>query len=281
MPEPPRPSAEQGLELALRRLGEQLDYPATPDLVAGVRQRLAAQPGATPRWRWRLSAPRRRAVAAGILAVLLLAAVVLIASPATRTAVADRLGLRGIAIITGAPTANPTATAATPSPPPTGAAALRLGTRTTLAEAQARVPFRILVPEAPGLGEPDEVYLDTRAAEPLLSLVWTPRAGLPEARTTGVGLLLTEFRGSVDEPLLKKSSGPDTRVTPVDVSGAPGYWLEGGSHTLMYRGPDGEVRTAEARLAGNTLIWERDGLTLRLESALTRDAALAIAEATR
>jgi len=47
--------------------------------------------------------------------------------------------------------------------------------------------------------------------------------------------------------------------------------------------PRSERRRADspARLAGNTLLWEQDGLTLRIESGLQRDAAMRIAEQVR
>jgi hypothetical protein len=35
------------------------------------------------------------------------------------------------------------------------------------------------------------------------------------------------------------------------------------------------------RLAGNTVLWERNGLTLRIEDALSRDQTLRIAESMR
>ena len=39
--------------------------------------------------------------------------------------------------------------------------------------------------------------------------------------------------------------------------------------------------TKNARLAGNTLLWERDGITYRLEAALARDDAIAVAVSLR
>ena len=48
-------------------------------------------------------------------------------------------------------------------------------------------------------------------------------------------------------------------------------------HEFFYLDADGEPQPDTARLAANTLLWERDGVTYRLESALDRDAALAIA----
>jgi hypothetical protein len=52
----------------------------------------------------------------------------------------------------------------------------------------------------------------------------------------------------------------------VRIDGAPGLVLRG-PHAVFFdpRGA-GETRVQEARLAKNTLMWERDGLLLRLEA---------------
>ena len=46
---------------------------------------------------------------------------------------------------------------------------------------------------------------------------------------------------------------------------------------MLYEHPSGAVREAPARLAGNTLLWQRGDLTLRLEADITKERALAIA----
>ena len=48
-------------------------------------------------------------------------------------------------------------------------------------------------------------------------------------------------------------------------------------HEFLYLDANGNPQPDTARLAANTLLWERDGVTYRLESALDRDAALALA----
>ena len=64
----------------------------------------------------------------------------------------------------------------------------------------------------------------------------------------------------------------------VSVADAPAVWLSGELHELFYRAPDGSVRHETLRLAGNTLIWTSGPFTYRLESALERDGAIAVAE---
>jgi len=127
---PPAPDLE--LEQLLRRLGEQIAFPPTPPLAAAVRRSILVHGRPRPA-RW-----RRFGVvlaAATLIAVLLLAL-----SPTIRTAVAGRLGLRGISIHQAPsvptapttlplPTAAPTAPTALPLPAaaPTSTAAGRTG----------------------------------------------------------------------------------------------------------------------------------------------------------
>lgn len=305
-----RPS-DADLEQELLALGRQVAFPPTPSLAPRVRAQLAARPALLP-W-WRHPAPRR--IALGLIAMVVLCLVVLAAWPAARTAVAGRLGLPGISIhqapsVPKPPTATPplaqslsTGTPPTseaiatpggttvpkaptaPPPllstatPPAVGARLALGDQVSLAQVQQRVGFRPLLPE--GLGQPDAVYVATPPPSGAVTLVYRPRPGLPATTETGVGLLLTEFRGATDAGFLMKVVGPDTRVEAVTVNGAPGFWLEGAPHALAYRDPSGQFETATLRLAGNTLAWNQGDLTLRIESALTKEEALKIASSVR
>jgi len=100
---------------------------------------------------------------------------------------------------------------------------------------------------------------------------------LPETLHVKVGALLTQFRGRPEQPVAAKGIPPDGIVEAIEVAGQPGFWIEGEAHVFLYRGPDGGLRDERYRLAGNVLLWERDGLTFRLESALPKERALAIA----
>jgi hypothetical protein len=68
------------------------------------------------------------------------------------------------------------------------------------------------------------------------------------------------------------------RVESVSVNGGPGYWIEGGEHFFFYRDADAEVVQDTLRLVGTALVWEQDGLTLRIEGASSLRDALRIAE---
>jgi hypothetical protein len=267
---------ELDLEAALADLGAELRFPATPDLAAAVTARLEQAPApaparARPRRPW-LAGWRRLAVAG--LAVVLLAVAVLAASPGTREAVARRLGLRGIGVELGGP------------PPPTvttkpGARLdLGLGQRVTLEQARRRAGFPVLVPGA-ALGRPDAVFVDPAVpAGGRVDLVYRARPGLPASSFTDAGLLITEFRGQPDPEFMKKVVVVGV-VKAVTVSGGPGYFFSGDPHFFSYRDASGQFREERTRLAGNTLIWQRGELTLRLEGNLSAAKAVRIAESMR
>jgi hypothetical protein len=265
---------ELDLDAALADLGASLRFPPTPDLAAAVTARLEQAEGpapALPRPR-----PRRwRRLALAAMAAVLLAAAVLVASPGTREAVARRLGLRGVGIELGG---TPPTTATTR---PGDRLDLGLGERVTLAEARGRVGFPVLVPGAPGLGRPDAVFVN-RAVPPggRVDLVYRARPGLPASSFTDAGLLVTEFRGRPDELFLKKMTGGGL-VEEVTVAGGPGYFFSGEPHAFTYVDATGVYREERTRLAGNTLIWERGDLTLRLEGELSKAEAVRIAESMR
>ena len=69
----------------------------------------------------------------------------------------------------------------------------------------------------------------------------------------------------------KKYVAPETQVVAVTVAGQPGYWITGARHVV-------EFQSGEPRLAGNVLLWQRAGLTLRLEGRLTKAQAVELAQ---
>jgi hypothetical protein len=261
--------SDSDLGRRLRDLGTHLAVPQTPPLVEAVRMRIAAWQAPVPPARvgWR----RRPAILVATLAAL--AAVLLGSVPTTRNAIAGWLGLRGVTI-QQVPTPPTTTTRPTTSPLPIGIR-LGLGTPSTLADVRTHVSFAVVVPAT--LGAPDQVYLREPPVGGAVSLVYLPRAGLPPAAGTGVGLLVTEFRGDLASEFIGKFLGPGTTAEPVTVSGGAGWWISGAPHTLLYRDANGETVEETVRLAGPTLVWERGNVTLRIEGSLTKAQAMAIA----
>lgn len=238
------------LEQALRRLGDSLEFPAQADLAGRVRTRIEH------------GRPARPLLPAWAAAVLVLVAVSLLV-PGVRRAAADLLGLDDIRIVLRE------------APPsiPTGAG-LDIGSPISLAEVRELVDFEVMVPSA--LGEPNEVYLDRGR----VTLLYRPEAGLPEVGDSGVGLLITQFGARLPE-FFGKELGPGSSLEKVTVRGRPGYWIEGEPHLVYLVERSGEVREESGRLAGNTLLWEEGGVTFRLESSLSREEALRVAESLR
>ena len=70
-------------------------------------------------------------------------------------------------------------------------------------------------------------------------------------------------------------------VVPVDVDGAPGFWMAGDPHVFWYLAPDGSTIQESERRVGDTLAWERDGVLYRIEGAPSKERALEIARSMR
>jgi len=208
--------------------------------------------------------PLRRSLVLAFAAVLLIAALV----------TAAVLGVPGIRILFGpGPTATLTPSSSPGDQGPPGSS-LGLGARMDVAQATTRVDFTPRLPTDPAIGPPSVAYL----ADDRLTLVWAASPALPATADPGVGLLLTEFRGVVDEGSYTKMIGSGTRVEPVRVAGVTGYWISGGEHFIFYESPNGVRHDANWRAVGDALIWHDGDLTYRLESALGRDATIRLAE---
>jgi hypothetical protein len=276
-------------------------YPPTPDIAGSVRRRLATgdvqprPPSPRGRPQWRL---------AWIAAALLLALATLLVVPQVRAAVRDFLQIGAIRIFeqplpetlptmpkeipatiiaaTPLPISPLTAPApgtqeeapaitalmtATAAPMSARETILALAGETTLADAQSQVGFPLLLPAYPaGLGRPDHVFVqrlyggDTSEA---VIMLW-----LAPGRPAEVMLALyqiygpeyvTKFHTHVEEPM---------------VNGRRAFWLQGG-HFLQLA--DGRIENL-LFVEGNVLLWSVGDVTYRLESGLSLEEALRIAE---
>lgn len=251
------------LEQRLIALGAAIQFPSTPEMGSRVRSRLSAS-------RPSLFDTRRLAIAAAILIVTIGA---LLAIPSTRDAIAGFFGLKGVLIQRVPNLVTPTGTRSG-----TVGQRLDLGQQVSFAEAQAALPYSIVFPQS--LRPPDAVYLIQPAERHAVALVWNPRPGLPQARTTGIGALLIEFPGKVEPDFFLKVLGPDATLEPVKVNGNPGYWISGKPHGFFFLDAQGVPQEDTFRLAGNTVIWDQGSLTIRIESGLSKAQALALANST-
>jgi hypothetical protein len=250
------------LAAQLEDLAARMDWPATPDLADAAATRLAHR---RPSRRHR---PAKVALIAAAVVVVL--ATTGLAWPGGRRAVADLLGLRGVHISTGPP---PTMATTTPSTPPR----LDLGQPTTLAAASARIGFPVRIPTVVGFDHPDGVFVGFPPPEGEVTLSYLPTPSLPASAQTGVGLLLTEFKATMEAGFFAKVAEPGTTIEALAVRGQPAYWLAGAPHAFFYRTADGQIYADTLRLATDTLVWQSGPITLRVEGDISKAQALAIA----
>jgi hypothetical protein len=252
---------DTALEARLTALGSALEWPETRDVSGSVRARIE---GVRPAARRPFPVP---SVAFGVaIAIIALVAAALALFPGARQAVADWLGISGIEI-------RVREDVPTPSTSVKSIDDLDLGEEVSLAEAQEAVDFPLQFHDETD-SWPPRVFL-RKAPAPAVSFVYASGPDLPRSEQTGVGMLLTQFRGRYSPDLVKKVSATST-VEPV-VVGDGGFWLEGRPHSVLFRDEDGNIYQDRMRLAGNTLIWEEDGVSFRLEADIERDQALQIA----
>jgi hypothetical protein len=237
--------AERDLDRELSELS--VAWPPTPALADAVGRRLRA---ADPRRRW------RRAVVPASALALLAGGLTFGVSAQARTAVLEWLGLRSVRIERREPSRDAQA-----------GRNLGLGSRVSLERARAAVPFTVRVPET--LGPPDAVHL---AAGPRVSLVYARRPGRPR--------LLVQQLEATATPLIEKSAGAATRVERLTIAGTPAYFLRG-AHGFALIDRRGVAIFESRRLAGNTLLFERDGVLVRIEGAVSRASAVRIARSLR
>ena len=272
--------SDETLGGALRDLGSSLAFPSVggeagrPDAAALARARIVAldirpSRAGTRRWFGLGLRPMRRGLVLAIAALLVLAAI----------AGAIGLGLPGLRIIFGdvpsqRPTASPTASrSASASPSPLGSS-LGLGTALSLADAETRAGFDLVLPPDPAIGPPDVAYVLGRR----VNLIWASGPGLPETDINGIGLLISEFEGRVDPGIYTKILDSGAKLTRVTVDGSPGYWISGPQHFFYYIDPEGNAVEDTHRQVGDTLIWTTGDVTYRLESSLDMEAAIRLAE---
>lgn len=203
---------------------------------------------ADPRLR---TAPGRRAwvaataAAAGALTVILLV-------PGPRDAIASLLGIGGVSvtIVDELPRAE-----LLQHPP---------GQVVDLGEAAGLATFDIRVLDT----SPDQVIVDLDAPVSLVTLVYADR------------LIITQMATPLDAVFLEKSVEASAVVQEVTVGGSRGLWIEG-AHTLTYLDGSGRIRALPPRLVASTLLYQDEGVTIRIETAGTLDDALAVAAALR
>jgi hypothetical protein len=196
--------------------------------------------------------PRRRRALIVVLAAVAIGIAVAFAVPPARSAILRFFHLQGVTIevvdkLPQVKTSRP----------------LDLGPRISLDHAERTVGFRPLHSDL--FGDPDRATWDGRQ-------LWFVYGD--------VRLLVSQFRASGMERLIKKVFEPGTTIEPVVVNGGQGYFITGATH-FLYIEPTEIVRDERVRLARDVLLWEHGPLTLRLEGDLTLAEALRFARSFR
>lgn len=242
-----QPSSE-AWESQLAQTAAHLDYPQTPDLVAGFRQRQGRrQRTRTVRLAWAVMA---LVIILGLLTV-----------PPVRAAVLDFLQIGSVRIWRGT---SPESTAQ-PAPTPL-TSLLDLAGETTLAAAQMNLPFAIQVPAYPAtLGPPDYIYRQALDGE-MVVLVW-----LGEAGQVQLSLSILASQVWAEKQYIRI-------VQETKVNGQWAIWVTG-VHPFVVRNGDLHMKRL---VEGNTLIWTtgagEEMLTYRLETDLPLPEAIRVAE---
>lgn len=256
------------LERSLGELAERLEVPGGDWLVDDVLRRIG-EPA-------RVLTPRRGLRLAAAVVVVL--AVVLVAVPGPRHAIARWLGFDSVRIEPGVITVPPTvATSTSPAttPPTTTAPVSELGLGAPVSITVAMSDTGLPDPTPTLLGDAQSVHVVQPPASGQIVLVYAPSALLPESSVTGVGALISVMPAHIEEGFFRKTL-EDSTVRSVVVDGATGYWIEGAPHQLLFSFGN-DVLPDSLRLATNTLLWQRGDHVYRLEADITLEAALRIA----
>jgi hypothetical protein len=208
---------------------------------------------------------RRRRVAVLALAVFLLApATALAFSPDLRDRVLETFGLRGVKVerVTHIPTVSP------------AARSLQLGDRISLTQARAALRVRFHSPKA--LGVPDAIFQDQLQAGVDVTELYEPgtvagRIGLRRR------VLVSLLRGTLDNQLLGKTMGFATKARQFRLDGGQAILLTGKPHIVVIFRHGRTIETTDTRMAGNTLLWQRRALLVRIEGNLPEARLIAIA----
>ena len=238
-------------ERVLARIAGEATYPAARPMRARVVAAIAEDR------RGHDTATRGRPLAFSAMAAVLVAALVVLALPGPRGAVADFFGIRGskIEIL---PTPAP---GVTPTPLPTPAGIRFIATPTSLQGAESASRFAPKLP--PGRGTPEGVYLVDYGAAPVVVLSYA-RFDLWESQTDG--FFVKGVQQGID-------------IHDRTVKGEPATWIGEGEHIVVFEDATGQRVVASVRtVERGTLIWNSGPTFYRLETDLPEEEAVRIAE---
>ena len=254
------------IDVLLRASARAFAYPKTPNIAARVGIRLDEEARSltiAASFIERLRAGMARPVLRAAAAVLLVAAVVIASAlvvPQSREALADFFGLSHVKIEIGPVL----------GPPPPILSPGSFAEPATLSSAQERVDFEIRLPVVDGTEmAADAVYV--------------------EDRSPGAEVVIAVYE-EADFDLYQSANGffgkggiPSSDVLlEADVHGYEAIWIGRGGHIASSLDDQGRVVVETLRSVERaTLLWEEMGVTYRLETSLSLDEAIRIAESLR
>ena len=257
---------EMDFENKLHALANGMEYPRTPDVAGRLRT--------ATRSRFRLTS---KALAWSLTIILVLCSSLMLIPPA-RAAIIEfiQIGVVRIfpqpvtptveAIRTVTPQALAPVTAKVSSTPISLIPILnRMAGKTTLVDAQKKVDFPILLPSYPAnLGQPDYVYVqDANGA--MVVLVWLTHQHPDQ--------VLMSLHIISNESWVINKMGPNV-IQETQVNSQHAIWAEG-PYPLILR--NGNVEFTRL-IDGHVLIWTGVNVTYRLETDLSMEEALKVAE---
>ncbi|MBI3152300.1 MAG: DUF4367 domain-containing protein [Chloroflexi bacterium] len=256
---------ETEFEKQLLAIAKGMEYPRTPDIAGSVTARLRSST--------RLSLRTRPLAWSLTILLILLSSLMLI--PPARAAILEFIQIGIVRIFPGPAQAPATATleplaptTATPSSQPSTLLTTflnQIAGETKLANAQEIAGYPILLPSyPPEMGLPNHVYVQD-ANGPMTILVWVD-AQQPERVTLSLHFTpegswaIEKFQPAV--------------IQEAEVNGQRAIWAEGPYPLRLSNGNMEFVRLID----GHVLIWEEGGITYRLETDMSLEEAVKIAE---
>lgn len=265
-------------EKQLLSLAKGMEYPRTPDVAGSVMTRLHAFPspkGKGVRGKGRPRSIARRLVWSLTVILILFASLMLI--PPVRAAVIEFIQIGVVRIFQGEPAPGTppnqqfpyTMVPVTATPAATSQPLIplleRLAGEMTLEEAQQTVSYPILLPSyPPELGEPDRVFVQDADGD-MTILVWIDPQQ-PED-------VLMSLHFLPPGSWAVKKMDP-TLIQETTVSGQRALWTIGPYPIRFSNGNLDFIRLIE----GHVLIWFDGEMTYRLETSLSLEEAIKIAE---
>jgi hypothetical protein len=267
-------------EKQLRSLAKGLEYPRTPDVAGSVmarisRERLRSAPQGGDRVEGRRRFLSRRW--AWSLTIILILCVSLMLIPTARAAIIDFIQIGVVRIFRSEPTPLPPPNQEVPStivpmtatPIPTAQLLIpileKLAGEKTLEEAQNAVRYPILLPSyPPDLGKPDRVFVQDEDGA-ITVLVWL------NPKHPDQILMSLHFLPEGSWAIKKMEPA---QIQETTVNGQQAIWATGPYPLLLRSGDMQYMRLVE----GHVLIWTDGNITYRLETDLSLEEALKIAQ---